>query len=164
MSTDTRQAETGTTRRPGGRNAQPTLGLIDGAKIRQAFILFVYAAAGLLFVLSVIGTTYGGSQLPLPALDRLWYDIRTTPVSFGLGLLGQLALTIMQWGAMHLALNEDRRWGVLWILAVLVSAGLNITAYYAPVVASGAPPLLVILVIVVADVLTELIFVRRTAH
>lgn len=144
--------------RPGGK---ARLGFLRPAAIERAFITLLYLALGALVLLSVIGTFYGqqGRDAPITAPLQIVRDIGQALVPFALAVGVQVVLTLMQYGARQFA-RRDRRWWILYLVALGVSVYYNVQAYWTPLNTLVAWYLAALL-IVAGDVLPEFIAVRH---
>ena len=95
------------------------------------------------------------------ALWDIARDLVAAPALAGVALAWQSVLTIVQWGAHQMAVTRDRRWWLLWLAALGLSAAYNLTAFYVPGVALGIPPVLLVILIIGGDAVPELVAVRR---
>lgn len=141
---------------------QPALGFIDPALVRRAFAVLIVTIAWLLIALSVFGTFYGarGMDAPLTTPILLFFDIMSAPSAALVALLAQAVLSLAQWGARQFAAH-DRRWWILYVASLSLSAWWNWSAYGDPLISIGVPWLLSIGLVVLGDVFPELILVRE---
>lgn len=143
------------------RRRGPPIGFLQPATVERAFIVLLYMALAILVVLSVLGTFYGrrGTPAPITAPLHLWRDIITAPVLLGIAVAIQFTLTVIQYGARQKA-RYDRRWWILYLVALAWSVYYNTQAYWVPLTAL-VPWYLAGLLIVAGDVLPEFLAVRR---
>lgn len=137
------------------------IGFIRPGQVETAFMWLLYAALFLLVLLSVLGTFYGrqGRDAPIAAPLRIMSDLRAAPALLGAALGIQFVLTLLQYGARQLS-RSDRRWWILYLVALGVSVYYNYYAYWTPLVAL-VPWYLAGFLIVAGDILPEYIAVRR---
>lgn len=147
--------------RPVEQKRHARVGFIRPGQIEHAFTALLYLMLLVLVVLSVLGTFYGqrGAVAPLAAPLRVITDVSSAWGAFGLALLVQSVLTVVQYGARQFA-SRDRRWWILYLAALGVSVYYNIQAYWAPLIVL-LPVYLAGLLIVAGDVLPEFLAVRR---
>jgi len=145
------------------RKGAPRIGFINPHGIEHAFVWLLYFVMLSLVVLSVVGTFYGLNKLdaPLAAPLRLVADVQAAPGRLVLALGIQVVLTVVQYGARQMA-AYDRRWWLLYLVSLAVSAYYNFQAYWEPVTAFTAP-LVAVAIIIGGDVLPEFLAVRRPA-
>jgi len=141
------------------KRARPRIGFFRPGHIERAFIVFLYATLAALVSLSVLGTFYGwiGKPAPLAAPGQILADVQTTAI-WAAGLI-QMALTLAQWGARQLA-RHDRRWWMLYLIALGISVYYNVQAYWTPLTAL-IPWYVAGLLIVAGDVLPEFLAVQH---
>lgn len=137
------------------------IGFIRPGHVEGLFIAVLYLALLLLVALSVVGTFYGllGQDAPLSAPLRMISAARSAPKIALLAFVIQAVLTVTQYGARQLA-HHDRRWWILYLVALGISVYYNYHAYWTPLTAMVAW-YLALLLIVAGDVLPEFIAVRR---
>lgn len=150
--------------RDGGRKAR--IGFIRPGQVEGAFIALLYSALLLLVLLSVIGTFYGrrGEDAPIGAgalnfALRTWADTTAAPAALAVAVVIQAVLTVIQYGARQMS-RRDRKWWLLYLVALGFSVYYNVEAYWTPLTAL-VPVYLAGLLIVAGDVLPEFIAVRR---
>lgn len=139
--------------------SRPRIGFLDPGHIETAFIILLYTALAALVLLSILGTFYGwrGTSAPLAEPWRIWQDIQTADI--WPPAIIQILLTVAQWGSRQLS-RRDRRWWILYLVALGFSVYYNVQAYWVPLTdvlpwyAAGA-------LIVAGDVLPEFMAVRR---
>lgn len=140
---------------------RPRIGFVRAAHVERLFIVMLYLALLALVVLSVIGTYYGLGQSAAPLLSprQVIADIAANTDRLWVAIVIQGGLTIAQYGARQMA-RHDRRWWILYLVALGVSVYYNFQAYWTPLneLMSGlvAAPL-----IVAGDVLPEFIAIRH---
>lgn len=141
------------------KRSQPRVGFLQPAHIERAFIVLLYLTLAALVVLSVLGTFYGwiGNPAPLAQPGQILVDIQTSDIWIA-GLI-QLALTLTQWGARQLA-RHDRRWWILYLVALGISVYYNVQAYWTPLTLL-IPWYIAGLLIIAGDVLPEFLAVRH---
>lgn len=149
----------------GGRR-EPRIGFIRPGQVEGAFIILLYAALIVLVLLSVLGTFYWwqGEYAPigapfLTAYAQIMWGVFGAPIAFVIAIAVQAVLTVIQYGARQLA-KTDRRWWILYLVALGVSVYYNYEAYWTPLTAL-IPVYLAGILIVAGDVLPEFIAVRR---
>jgi hypothetical protein len=147
------------TSRPIERKAR--VGFLRPGHVEGAFIALLYLALLLLVALSVLGTFYGlrGEAAPIATPLAIVDDLLTAPRVAGLALLIQFVLTTIQYGSRQLS-RRDRRWWVLYLVALGISVYYNSYAYWTPLTAL-VPWYLAGFLIVAGDILPEFIAVRR---
>lgn len=140
----------------------PRIGFIRPGQIERAFMAVLYFTLFALVTLSVIGTFYGLNkvQAPLTAPLHFFADVSAAPGRFVLAIGIQIVLTVVQYGARQMA-RHDRRWWLLYLVALSVSVYYNVEAYWAPLIALTAWYVAALL-IVSGDVLPEFLAVRRS--
>lgn len=143
------------------RRSRPNIGVIPPGQIERAFTALLYLAIIVLIALSVLGTFYGrrGASAPIAAPARLWADISAAPGLLGIALAVQVILMVTQYGARQFA-ARDRRWWLLYLVALGISVYYNVQAYWAPLTVM-VPWYVVGVLIVAGDILPEFIAVRR---
>lgn len=143
------------------RRRAPSIGFIRPGSVERAFIALLYLALLLLVLLSVVGTFYGrrGEDAPIATPLRILSDMRAAPAALGIAIAIQFVLTVIQYGARQLS-RRDRRWWILYLVALGFSVYYNYYAYWTPLTAL-VPMYLAGLFIVAGDVLPEFIAVRR---
>lgn len=137
------------------------VGFLRPGQVEGAFLVLLYLALLLLVVLSIVGTFYGfqGMLAPIRAPLRIVTDILGAPALFGIALAIQFVLTTIQYGARQMS-RRDRRWWLLYLVALSISVYYNWQAYWEPLAGMVAWYLAMVL-IVAGDVLPEFIAVRR---
>lgn len=150
------------TSRPTTASARPRIGFLRPRHIERAFIALLYTALLALVLLSILGTFYGlrGEDAPIAAPLRMIGDALGSMIMLGVAFSIQTVLTLVQYGARQFA-KRDRRWWLLYLLALGVSVYYNIQAYWVPLTAL-IPWYLTTLLIIGGDVVPELIAVRRS--
>ena len=129
---------------------------IRGEMVAGWLVMILRVAMYSLMVLSLLGTMYALLQEAAP-LTQPWAMIERAfsagDVFFwALGI--QAVLSIGQWGSSEM-ISEDRRWWFLYLLVLAISVWLNLAAYYASLVNAGAPGLIAITLIILADMAPE---------
>lgn len=142
-------------------NTRPRVGFLRPGHVEHAFIWLLYLALLALVVLSVLGTFYGrrGEEVPLATPLRIITDVIAQPMTFGIAVAIQAVLTLIQYGARQKA-KDDRRWWILYLVALGWSVYYNALGYWAPLT-TIAPWYLAALLIVAGDVLPEFLAVQR---
>lgn len=143
------------------KQSRPNIGVIPPGQIERAFTVLLYLAVLLLILLSILGTLYGfqGESAPITAPARLWADITGAPSLLVAAIVIQGALMLTQYGARQFA-RKDRRWWLLYLVALGVSVYYNVQAYWEPLTAV-IPWYVAAVLILAGDVLPEFIAVRR---
>lgn len=143
------------------RPARPRVGFLRPSHVERAFVWLLYLALLLLVVLSILGTFYGrkGVAAPITAPMRIWADATAEPWLFGLAIAIQVTLMVVQYGARQKA-RDDRRWWLLYLVALAWSVYYNYQAYWEPLTAL-APWYFAAPLIIAGDVLPEFLAVRR---
>jgi hypothetical protein len=141
--------------------ARPRVGFLRPDQVERAFVGLLYLALALLVALSVLGTFYGrrGAAAPITDPVQIATDALGDPGGFGIAIAIQATLTVVQYGARQKA-RDDRRWWILYLVALGWSVYYNIQAYWTPLTAL-TPWYLAGLLIVAGDVLPEFLAVRR---
>ena len=149
--------------------SRPRVGFLRPGHVEYAFIWLLYLALLLLVLLSVLGTFYGrrGTEVPIATPLQIVADIFGDPTkgiaadlgNFGIAVAIQGVLTLIQYGARQKA-KDDRRWWILYLVALGWSVYYNILGYWTPLTAI-APWYLAALLIVAGDVLPEFLAVQR---
>lgn len=144
-------------------NAGPQIGFLRPAHIERAFVILVYGAVLALIVLSFIGTCYARLARDAPLLEpwRVAEDVSAAPGPFAIGFAVQLALMLTQYGARQFA-HRDRRWWLLYLVALGISVYYNVEAYWSPLAALGLAWYVSGAIILAGDIVPEIAAVRRT--
>lgn len=140
---------------------QHRVGFLRPAHIERAFVFLLYLVLLALVLLSVLGTFYGqlGRPAPITVPAQIWQDMSGASEALAVALGVQFVLTTVQYGARQFA-HRDRRWWILYLVALGISVYYNFQAYWTPVTAI-VPWYAAILLIVAGDVLPEFLAVRR---
>lgn len=154
------------TSRPMGQSEErkhraPRIGFIRPGQVERAFVVLLYISLAILVFLSVLGTFYGrrGEDAPIATPLLILSHAIAAPGAFGIAIAIQFVLTITQYGARQMA-GGDRRWWILYLVALGFSVYYNYHAYWTPLTAI-VPAYLAGLFIVAGDILPEFIAVRR---
>lgn len=110
---------------------RPRIGFLRPIYVERAFIGVLYLALLALVLLSIIGTFYGwrGAVAPLKTPLRVIGDVQSGGLFTAIAIQG--ILTLVQWGARQLA-RHDRRWWLLYLVALTISVYYNFQAYWTP--------------------------------
>lgn len=143
------------------------VGMLNPAAIEHAFIRTLQFVLGLLVVLSVIGTFYGMRGQVAPLSMQIVTDILAMPERFAWAFIVQAFLSIIQYGS-RLMSRHNRRWWILYTLALSLSVMYNIEAY-SPTLQGYLPDqlsqttrqIVAFLFILGGDVVPELLAVRK---
>jgi len=146
---------------PAKASSRPRIGFLRPGHIEGAFIALLYLTLLALVVLSVIGTFYGwrGLNAPLATPLRIWNDIFANSGTWWIACGVQVILTLIQYGSRQMA-RHDRRWWILYLVALAISVYYNVQAYWTPLTAM-IPFYVAALLILAGDVLPEFLAVRR---
>ena len=137
------------------------IGMISGEGAESAFVALLRVSGWLLVLVSVIGSFYGlqGKQASEPA--TMISDL-VTGYGWLLAALGaQAVLSIGQWGSRARA-KHDRRFWLVYLALLALSASLNWLAYGPHLVAWGIPWFLAAAAVVGGDAIAELVIVYET--
>ena len=104
------------------RRPRPEIGMFSGESIISAYTWFLYGAAVLLALLSVLGTFYWllGKAAPVDTFDGLGLipgDIQANGKQFAVAFGIQAFLTLTQYAARQFA-HHDRRWYIGYIVSL----------------------------------------------
>lgn len=145
---------------PSSQPRRPDIGFLCGQQIERVFTWLLYAAVVLLIALSVLGTFYGAqaTSAPLSKPMEMWADISSDPLVLVWAVIAQFVLTLAQYGARQFA-RKDRRWWLLYVLALAISIYFNVQAYWEPLTAM-LPWLLVAFLLLIGDIAPEFVAVR----
>lgn len=149
---------------PVKETAQPVkkpIGVLSGSHIERMFVTALRIGAWTLIALSVLGTFYGarGNAIPL-SLVVIWQDI-TSQLAIALAaFIGQGLLSLIQWGGRQLA-QRDRRWWLVYLLSLSLSAWWNWTAYGTPLIGLHVPWLIAAGIVLGSDIFPEWALVKR---
>lgn len=137
------------------------IGFLRPEQVERAFVLLLYLVLAMLVLLSVLGTFYGrqGKEAPITAPLQVVADVIAALGSFGIAVAIQATLTVIQYGARQKA-RTDRRWWVLYLVALSWSVYYNYYAYWTPLTALVAWYLAALLILA-GDILPEFLAVRR---
>lgn len=137
------------------------VGFLRPGHVEGAFVFVLYTALLLLVALSIVGTFYGllGASAPVSAPLRILGALSGAPKLALLAFAIQAVLTVTQYGARQMA-HHDRRWWLLYLVALGISVYYNVQAYWTPLT-DMVRWYLAALLIVAGDVLPEFIAVRR---
>lgn len=145
---------------------KPRVGFIRPGQVERAFMWLLYTALFLLVLLSVLGTFYGraGQNAPidapvLTAIARVAADVTRSPAAFGIAIVIQAVLTVIQYGSRQFS-QRDPRWWIPYLVSLGFSVYYNYHAYWTPLNAL-APWYLAGALILAGDILPEFIAVRR---
>lgn len=140
---------------------RPRIGFLRPGHVERAFIVLLYVTLAVLVALSVLGTFYGrrAESAPITAPLRVLSDVTEEIGAFTIAIAIQGTLTVIQYGARQMA-RRDRRWWLLYLVALGVSVYYNIEAYWTPLTAL-IPSYAAAVAIVAGDVAPEYIAVRR---
>lgn len=141
------------------KRARPRIGFLRPGHIENAFIVLLYVTLLALVVLSVLGTFYGmrGAEVPLSTPGQIAVDAWTSAIWLAVGI--QAALSLTQYGARQMA-RHDRRWWMLYLVALAISVYYNVQAYWGPLSALTAWYVAAVL-IVAGDILPEFLAVQH---
>lgn len=141
---------------------RPRVGFLRPSHIERAFIGGLYLSIAVLVALSVLGTFYGwrGIPAPLAAPLQIWRDVQSDTTMLGIAVAIQGALSLAQYGARAMA-RHDRRWWMLYLASLAISAYYNVQAYWSPLIALGLSWWLVAAIILAGDVAPEVAAVRH---
>lgn len=140
---------------------RPRVGFLRPGHIERAFIGLLYLALILLVVLSIVGTFYGYQGLTAPITQplRIISDALAALGTLGIAVAIQLVLSLTQYGARQMA-RHDRRWWILYLVALSISVYYNVQAYWTPLTAL-IPFYAAALLILAGDILPEFLAVRH---
>ncbi|SRR5258706_8361329 len=143
------------------RSSTVRIGFLRPEQVERAFIWLLYLVLLVLVVLSVLGTFYGrrGESAPITAPRQIVADVLSDMLAFGIATGIQIVLTLVQYGTRQKA-RLDRRWWILYLVALGWSVYYNYLAYWTPLTALVAWYLAALLIIA-GDVLPEFLAVRR---
>jgi hypothetical protein len=150
-------------RRPAGGGGGPRWrGCIPGGVVAVVLVALIPVLAVALVLLSFLGTFFGARGLPVPLLrpSALWAALLAAPWGVLLAALVQGGLAVAQYGGRQLA-RDDRRWWILYGLALAVSAWWNWKGYGPILIGAGVPWLLAAIMVVLGDVFPELALIRE---
>lgn len=143
------------------KRAAPKIGFLNPKQIERAFIVLLYLTLLALVLLSFVGTFYGlsGDNAPIRTPLRIVTDAAANTDRLLVAIVLQLALMLAQYGTRQLA-RHDRRWWLLYLVALGISMYYNIQAYWTPLSAMLGMGVAGI-VLVIGDVLPEFMAVRH---
>lgn len=141
--------------------AKKQIGVLSGSGIERLFVIALRIGALMLIVLSVLGTFYGARGVSIPlSLLVIWHDI-TTQIGAGvLALVAQGVLSLVQWGGRQLA-HRDRRWWIVYLASLGLSAWWNWTAYGTPLRDLHVPWLIAAGIVIGGDIFPEATLVKK---
>jgi hypothetical protein len=139
---------------------RPNIGFVRVEQVERAFLALLYVVCVILVVLSIVGTFYGAraASAPIAQLVQMWRDISSAPLTLAWAIVGQVALTLAQYGARQFA-QKDRRFWLLYVAALSVSLYFNFQAYWEPLTALFAPFVAAFLLLI-GDIVPEFVAVR----
>lgn len=139
----------------------PRIGFLRPGHVERAFVVLLYFALFALVLLSVVGTFYGwrGEQAPLTKPGQIIADIWEGGARLWWAVAIQVSLTLAQYGARQFA-RADRRWWILYLVALGISVYYNVQAYWTPLSELVAWYTAAVLIIA-GDVLPEFLAVRH---
>lgn len=137
-------------------------GCIPGGAMAMVVVALIPVLAVALMVLSVLGTFFGARGLPVPLMNpaALWAALAASPGILALAFGGQVGLSVAQYGGRQLA-RDDRRWWLLYVGSLALSAWWNWRGYGPPLAAQGVPWALSLLLVVALDAVPELALIRE---
>lgn len=143
------------------RGGAPRIGFLTPRGIERAFVVLLYMTMLALVLLSVTGTFYGlqYQEAPLTTPLQMYHDVVNRPNVLALAVVIQIVLTLAQYGARQMA-THDRRWWILYLVALAVSVYYNVQAYWLPLNVLVSWPVAAGLIIA-GDVAPEYLAVRR---
>lgn len=149
------------TSQPTSAPRRSPLGFLRPGQVERAFITLLYLTLLLLVALSVAGTFYGraGAEAPIAHPPRIVVDLAANPGALGMAVAIQFVLTVIQYGARQMS-RRDRRWWILYLVALGISVYYNVQAYWTPLQVF-LPSYVAGLLIIAGDVLPEFIAVRH---
>lgn len=137
------------------------IGVLSGSHIERMFVTALRIGAWTLIALSVLGTFYGarGNAIPL-SLVVIWQDIISQLGIALAALIAQGLLSLIQWGGRQLA-QRDRRWWLVYLASLTLSAWWNWTAYGTPLIALNVPWLIAAGIVIGGDIFPETALVKK---
>lgn len=148
--------------RPPARPRASQIGFLSPQFLEAALTVLIYIGIALLVALSVLGTFYGvqGTEATLTPPWQMVIDAAANLSALAAAVVLQLVLTVVQYGA-RVKATRDRRWWLIYLVALGVSVYYNIQAYYGPLSALTIPPVFALLTIAAGDILPEIAAVKR---
>lgn len=136
------------------RRSRTKTGIVSASFVKRMLLALVRVTAGVLIVLSVVGTFYGARGQDAAAPLQIVLDIWQAPLIAVLAVGIQGLLSVIQWGS-RAAADDDVRWWALYGGALALSAWWNWTAYGDPLIAVGVPWLLAAGIVIAGDIYPE---------
>jgi hypothetical protein len=145
---------------PSQFSRRPNIGFVRVDQVERAFLALLYVTVVVLVALSILGTFYGAQAATAPIVRPLqvWSDITGAPLTLTWAVVGQVALTLAQYGARQFA-QKDRRFWLLYVAALSVSLYFNFQAYWEPLTAMFAWYVTIFLLLI-GDIVPEFVAVR----